>query len=669
ASAGVRDRVIRQLAATTAPLPPRNKQARADERHLLLYLQRISAKNDSLSAFGPEGWGAIDPQVAGIHFHPEPGIAARETFLERWTAHGAAAAVNADPEVRIELAPRLNPLGRLEGRQFIFTDTGETKNLDPQTFAALEACRVGDIPAHSLGIDPETLAACARENLLRWELEVPALDPYAFAQLVTDVRGWREGAARKRWLERLEHIAELPKKFATNTDIAARIALIDEAAAELEKLGTHKSATRFLYSATNAIGEECFRKTEFVIGEKLISEVAVEAAPWIDLWRDNFAFVASRVAAGLRGLLQKTPLQNGAAPLPAFLRTCAEAKMSLTGPGLVVLAHLAYQEVRQKFGERFADRADLAETELTADDCHFVRKNFQFPPFDEYTYPSADLQLSATSVAAVEQGDYQWIFAEAHPPAALLHHGFYWSCPDKEMLNAALTKIVGDQPSPHFGIYVADFTATTAVHLFDALPGRSSFVAPQRPNPSWWTVPPAEVEVFVDDANGDVGLRRRGTGEYLGSFARNWIIPLGFHPFGFSLGKNTPRLRCGKVVVQRRSWTITAEELGAGDFTGVSRDLVVAIERLRVQRGLPRHIYIRPSEQALRRSGAEGRDKDTKPVFIDLESYLFLEIFHRWLGKAGELEVTEMLPDPDHLLWQEKDGRRTFELRTLFVPR
>ncbi|HEX3818157.1 MAG TPA: hypothetical protein VHW03_07705, partial [Chthoniobacterales bacterium] len=121
ASAGVRDRVIRQLAATTAPLPPRHKQARADERHLLLYLQRISAKNDSLSAFGPEGWGTIDPQVAGIHFHPEPGIATRETFLERWTAHGAAAAVNADPEVRIELAPRLNPLGRLEGRQFIFT--------------------------------------------------------------------------------------------------------------------------------------------------------------------------------------------------------------------------------------------------------------------------------------------------------------------------------------------------------------------------------------------------------------------------------------------------------------------------------------------------------------------------------------------------------------------
>ena len=138
-----------------------------------------------------------------------------------------------------------------------------------------------------------------------------------------------------------------------------------------------------------------------------------------------------------------------------------------------------------------------------------------------------------------------------------------------------------------------------------------------------------------------------------------------------------PRLRCGRVIVQRRSWTVRFEELGPGDYTGVSRDLVIAVERLRAKKEWPRYVYIRPSEKALRRSGAEGRDKDTKPVFIDLESYLFLEIFHRWLTKAEELEVTEMLPGPDDLLWQEANsggareqgGRRSFELRTQIVPR
>ncbi len=74
--------------------------------------------------------------------------------------------------------------------------------------------------------------------------------------------------------------------------------------------------------------------------------------------------------------------------------------------------------------------------------------------------------------------------------------------------------------------------------------------------PSWRAIPPAELEVFINEQNGDVRLRTRATGEDLGSFARAWTIPLGFHPFSFSLGAHTPRLRCGKIVVQRETWTV-----------------------------------------------------------------------------------------------------------------
>ena len=38
-------------------------------------------------------------------------------------------------------------------------------------------------------------------------------------------------------------------------------------------------------------------------------------------------------------------------------------------------------------------------------------------------------------IEAVARGEYQWVLAELHPPVALLHHGFYWSCPDKEALS------------------------------------------------------------------------------------------------------------------------------------------------------------------------------------------------------------------------------------------
>jgi hypothetical protein len=531
------------------------------------------------------------------------------------------------------------------------------------------ACCDGKTPAHSLRAEEGVLEQLAQQDIIRWEVEVPAMEPYAFDVLISDISRWREGSSRKRWLDLLQPIAALPQGFAQTSEAAPRGTIMDEARARLGQLGAvRETADRFLYSASNPICEECFRESGFAIGEDLINEVAVDGAPWIDLWRDCYAFVAGRVAAGLRGLLEKAPLHDEALPLPAFLRHCAISKMPLTGPGMVSLAHLAFQEVKHAFQEKFRERAGAAEYELTAEDCHFVRQNFDYAKFDEYTYPSADVQIAAKSIEAVAAGEYQWILAELHPPPALLHHGFYWSCPDKVALSDALSKTLFGRPNFHFGFFAADFTATTTVHLFDALAGSSNFVAPQRGNPKWPTVRPAETEVYIDQASGDVCLRKIDNQQHLGSFARAWLIPLGFHPFSFSLGETTPRLRCGKVIVQRRAWTVKQEELGAGDFTGISHDLVLAIERLRARIDLPRHIYIRPTEQALRRSGAEGRDKDTKPVYVDLESYLFLEIFHRWLTKAGELEVTEMLPDPDYLLWREADGRRTFELRTLIVP-
>lgn len=671
ASQGVSERFIGFLTQhpETEVVPPRNKDARARERSLLLYLQRVCAKNDSLSEFGPCSWGKIDNQLSGVSFAPQPDVAKRESFLERWTAHGIAAALNSDSQIGIELAPRVHPNVRIENDHVVFTDSGEHLQCDHATIELLEHCD-GRTPAHSLGVDLDLLAHLAEQGIVRWEIEVPALEPHAFDVLLADVKRWRDAAPRNQWLNLLQPIAALYHEFVRQTSTAARVNLMSEARARLQELGsTRAKAGRSLYSAINPIGEECYRECGFAIAPDLINQAAVDAAPWIDLWRDNYAFVASRIAAGLCGVLQKMSIkENTAVPFPAFLRACEDANLSLTGPGLVSLAHTAFQEVKAAFRARMKPHAQKSEYELTAADCHFIRNSLEYDRFDEYTYPSADLQLAAESAEAIGRGEYQWILAELHPPVALLHHGFYWCCPHKEQLSESLAATTFGRPHLHFGIYVADFTATTAVHLFDAPPGVCNFVAPQRANPAWPTTRPADAEVYVDQSSGDVCLRKIATREYLGSLARGWIIPLGFHPFQFGMEPQMPRLCCGKVIVQRRAWVVRQDEFTAGKYVGVSRDLVLAVESLRAQRDLPRFVYIRPTERALRRSGAEGRDKDTKPVFVDLESYLFMEIFHRWLNKSGELEVTEMLPAPDQLLWREPDGRRTFELRTLIVP-
>jgi len=268
AAEGMRDRISSLLGANAnAALAPRNARARERERHLLLYLQRIAAKNDTFSEFGPSAWGKISRNISGVTLAPESGTAEREGFLERWTAHAIAAAVNADPE-----------------------------NSNPK-------------------------------------LAVPALEPHAVRVLLDDIKNWPPGEAREKWLSILEGLVELPLKFAAAADIQDRQSILDQARIRLQSIGAEsKQSDRFLYAATNPIGEECFRESHFEISERLIDEVPIQAESWIDLWRDSYAFIASRVAGGLRGVMEKAGAKSGVMPLPAFMQACDAAKLSLTGP-------------------------------------------------------------------------------------------------------------------------------------------------------------------------------------------------------------------------------------------------------------------------------------------------------------------------------------------------
>ena len=275
------------------------------------------------------------------------------------------------------------------------------------------------------------------KKILIAALEVPALEPFAFQILREDIAAWNEGPARERWLPLADSLIKSSADFSGTTEPNQRQQILSAARAQLSQLGAErKPGQRSLYAAVNPIAEECFRDCEFEINEAMLDEVVTDAEPWIDFWRDNYAFVASRVAAGLRMVLDK--VGKNALPLPAFLRACETARLPLTGPGLVGLAVMAFQEIKAAFRERLKPHAHLSEYELTVADCHFVRENFSYQKFDEFTFPSADLQLAARSLDAISRGEYRWIVSELHPAAATLHHCMYWSCPDHAALSRAL---------------------------------------------------------------------------------------------------------------------------------------------------------------------------------------------------------------------------------------
>lgn len=658
------DRIAEVAADPDAGRP--TSDARRLERHLALCLQRLCAKNDTVSEFGPSSWGRVADATEAVAFAPQPGIARRIAYLEKWVVVALVAAINADPEVRAELAPRLHPYGAWDGDRFVRDDTSEVIDLDPRALSLARSCD-GRTPAHELGA-LDVLATLADRGVIVWTFEVPYLATDRMERLIADVASWRAGAVRDRWHAQLVDLAALPHELAATPDADQRRSIMARARERVAAFGgTVASRGRGLYEAANPIGEDCHRETSMVVSSAAADELVRDAAPWIDLWFDTYALAASHAYARLAEIHATAPRRGGHLRLPAFLRHCELGGVPYGRTGPATLVDRAFQQVKEAFRAATQHRADASEWELTADECRCVRTRYEVPRFESFAWPNADVQLAAASREAAARGEYQWVLAELHGSFALLQHLFYWSCPDPGAFAEQLQPLYGGTVTCA-GEAMYDLATHVTVRLFDAMPAQTVFCGPQRPDPSWRTIAPTELEVVAHPDEHDLRLRHIASGQDLGSLVRHGLLFFGFHPFVLGRDGHTPRLRLGRVIVQREMWHVDAEELG-GPFEGVSPSLVVAVERLRARRGLPRCVYIRPAEGILSRSVRGARDKDVKPIFIDLESYTFLEIFAQWLKKFGRIEVSEMLPDRDQLLWQEADGRRSFELRALVGPR
>jgi hypothetical protein len=683
AQAGARDRVWRAAAETLpdflvieseaalAMLARGTRDPRArrpsGERSLAMYLQRVCAKNDTISRFGPIIWGGVGPPGSGLVLAPRPGIGVRFAEIERWVIAGFVSAMNADPEVRPELCPRLQPNGAVEGAAFVRHDRGDEVALGPGERALLARCD-GRTPAHALD-DAAALERLAGAGVLVWEVEIVAWDVHPLATLLADVRAWREGPARARWIERLEELEGLATAFLAETGVEPRRALVARARAAAAAVGAAPAEERSLYQASNPIVEECIRVGTVSIGPELTEPLLADLAPWMDLYRDTFSLAASYGYRRLRELHAGAPRRGGVTSLAAFMAHCEANGLPLRSAGLSRLAAEAYAEVKRELRAAVADRADAPEWQIGARECHVLRRREGFATVDEGSWVSPDLQIAAASTEAVARGDYTWIVAELHTmPVALFLSP---ACLDPDALDDAFRDHF--EGRPWLACSRVSFGARNPVHYceepFMTIIPNAVFSAPERPRPDWRFVPPSETEIVVLDESQDVRARARATGEDLGSLVRPFWIFHGYHPFyPLEIAPHTPRLRIGKTVVQRETWTVGWEELQTTAPERLSADHVLAVERLRARLGLPRWVYVRPGATRLARSSVFGRSRDVKPLCIDLESTVFIEIFLRRLHQYEALEIVEMMPMPGELPWREASGRYSFEIRAMCPP-
>jgi len=130
-----------------------------------------------------------------------------------------------------------------------------------------------------------------------------------------------------------------------------------------------------------------------------------------------------------------------------------------------------------------------------------------------------------------------------------------------------------------------------------------------------------------------------------GSLAWDWG-PLKTSPF-------LPRVTSGRVVLAAATWNLERERLATiGRSSGAER--FRAIDALRRERGLPRHVVVADGDNAL-------------PV--DLEAALSVETFAHLVKERESVVLQELLPGPDELLAAGPEGRYRHELVIPFVAR
>jgi hypothetical protein len=642
-------------------LPPATAGERKRERRYLLYLQRIAAKNDTLSAFGPTCWGRVEPSVVGARLAPRAGIAHRDTYVEKWVVAALARAVSADDEARMEIAPRIRGDVFLAGDAVVRAD-GSRVCLAPEAVAYLRAVD-GSTPARSLG-SRDILDRLVSEGLVAWALEAVELAAHRLELMRAEIAAWSNPAPRTRWLAEVDSLLAAQQAFAQAADVAGRRRIMKAAAETAASWGGTAPGGRALYRGDNAIGEDCVRDTGFALSPEVAGALTRDAASWLDLWRDSYTCLIRRAAAGLRELLQSAPTHRGRVLLPAFLHHCESQGFPLTGSGLVRLAAPAVEEIRRAFWAAIDDRRqDAPEWLLTSDDIRRVRAGLNVEPLAAFTFPSVDFQIAAESIGAIASGQFSVVISEVHAASSIMQHGLMWSCPDRKPLADALQAMTGAAGVLHYGSERVSATAHTTADLVGLLGERLLIAGTGRVPAGARTIAPARIEVVVDEATGDVALRELESGKRVGSFAQDWVVWHAFHPFVLNRERHTPRLRLGRVIVQRQSWV-----LGIDEFNGelaFGPPLAAMIAELRGRRGLPRWVFARPAEGTFGPSTIVGRQKDRKPICIDLESILGMELLAHWVARYERLEVTEMLPRPSQLWWREESGRYSFEIRGL----
>ncbi|WP_229402278.1 lantibiotic dehydratase [Micromonospora okii] len=658
---------------------------------LTMYLQRVTTKNETHSHFGPFTVGRVGTEP-GVTWSAE-GPLTRTAFFTHWAAERLAVAAGEIPGLAEHVRPRRRPLSFLrDGRviQYAFTtrdglDTewnfrklGETDASPGEQWLWQRADgtrTVGELRARWSDPEPfdEVLRRAVRDEWLIAEFEIPvgesrplsalrALlprdDPRA-APMLAAIDGFEQDLLRFSALpaaQRPALLAAAKQRFQDLTGVAGN-----------RNSGLHYADRSILFEEARGrlrgltIGPDLAR---FVTDELAVVYELVLAGPRLRMRRE--LDVLTRWVRDRFGDDTEVPLDQlyarSFADREHLVRECAPIEAEL--------ADLDDWIVRALLGPD----TDRREVEVPRDTLEAILGT---QPAAPSALCNPDVLFAARSRDALRRGDFTAVIGDCHAVREVLTHTSFSPlvqevAPDllPEVHRGYLSLLDDDEVLVNLSRGHPDKSSTQLVHPCHDLEvyGRSPQTRDRVLQPS---------QLYLVIRNGRLELRARGVEGRIRlmappaggpSILQDPLSPFAFprHFGGVGLRAETlahvPRIRCGRVILQRETWRVPSERLRGLTLTGDRVNAGDAAQYLaacllRAEYGLPRHVFVKVSGEP-------------KPIYVDWEAPLLVRQLCRVARRAeGTMEVSEMLPAPEER-WLDVGGHRyTTELRcAVFSP-
>lgn len=632
----------------------RPSDVRRVERQLIAYLQRVCAKNETTSFFGPINYGDFESATVDTTRRPHlgaGGVQRREAFVAYWGVAALASALAADPAIKLYLRPSLSPLCRLDldlGNAVVASTatvalSSEARRILPLVDANTRTIQVAEtlgLPVDAVVAELETLA---RQRVVLVEPKPPVTEARPLSWLRSFVADLpRQCAGRAHWLSELSALECLESDFASAA-LAQRMALLTAIERRFERttgLDPRRKGGE-LYADRLLVYEECVGGlSPLSLSPAAYAALTDQLAPVLEVLaahacstQADLRTMGSRLLAGLA--------PDGGLPLLDLLASMRD------GNGASEPTSSPWTDAIR---ERVAQHPDARELVLDV---------AELPPIDRAAFgqetlvTSPDVLLLADDEAALRHGEFRVVLGECHDTLML----WGWPLklhPEGERLERKAADLLQRGRGRH-SVEPANVLASKRVKITPfEYPGATIEIFATSEKPLEERIPIADVTATVADGRPVLQVPGRNplnlyNGE-LHSFAhRLFGLPRVVAPT-FAPGSHTPRLVLGNVIVQRERWCLARERLLPGRYSGTSFELMRDWHQTRRRLGLPRFVFARV-------------DGERKPVLVDASNYFLLELLDSLAKPGTDVVLTEMLPAPDQFWMRDESGRYCSELR------